>query len=45
MQEQSLTRLDFDEAVVLARQDPEAYEQYRLDAIEALITSASRENQ
>ena len=45
MQEKSLTILDFDEAVVLARQDPEAYEQYRLDAIEALISSASRKNQ
>jgi len=45
MQEKSLTRLDFDEAVALARQDPEAYEQYRLDAVEALITSSSRKNQ
>ncbi len=31
--------LDFDEAVELARKDPAAFEQYRLDAIEALITS------
>ena len=45
MHEKSLTILDFDEAVALARQDPEAYEQYRLDAIEALISSASRKNQ
>lgn len=45
MQEKSLTILDFDEAVALARQDPEAYEQYRLDAVEALITRASRKNQ
>ena len=45
MQEQSLTTLDFDEAAALARQNPEAFEQYRLDAIEALISCASRENQ
>jgi len=45
MQDKSMKILDFDKAVALARQDPEAYEQYRLDAIEALITRASRENQ
>lgn len=45
MQEKSLTKLDFDEVAALARQDPEAYEQYRLDAVEALINSASRKNQ
>ena len=45
MQEKSLTILDFDEAAALARQDPEAYEQYRLDAVEALITRASMKNQ
>lgn len=45
MQEKPLKILDFDEAVALARQDPEAYEQYRLDAVEALITRASRKNQ
>ena len=41
----SLTTLDFDEAVALARQNPVAFEQYRLDAIEALITCSSRKNQ
>ena len=45
MQGKSLTKLDFDEAVALARQNPEAFEQYRLDAIEALITCSSRKNQ
>ncbi|MBE9560334.1 MAG: DUF3135 domain-containing protein [Proteobacteria bacterium] len=45
MQEKSLTTLDFNEAVALARQNPEAFEQYRLDAIEALITCASWKNQ
>lgn len=45
MQEKSLTILDFDEAAALARQDPEAYEQYRQDAVEALITRASSKNQ
>jgi hypothetical protein len=45
MQEKSLTMLDFDEAVVLARQNPEAFEQYRRNAIEALISCASRQNQ
>jgi hypothetical protein len=44
MQEQSSTILEFDEAVKLAKDDPEAFEQYRLDAIEALITSAPEEN-
>ena len=45
MQDKSIKILDFDKAVALARQDPEAYEQYRLDAIEAMITRSSRENQ
>ena len=45
MQQKSLTKLDFDEVAALARQDPEAHEQYRLDAVEALITRASRKNQ
>lgn len=45
MQKKSLTKLDFDEVAALARHDPEAYEQYRLDAVEALITRASRKNQ
>jgi hypothetical protein len=39
MQEKFITMLDFDEAVELARKDPDAFEQYRLDAIEALIDS------
>lgn len=45
MHEKTLTILNFDEAMALARQDPEAYEQYRLDAVEALITRASSKNQ
>ena len=45
MQKKSLTKLDFDEVAALARRDPEAYEQYRLDAVEALITRASSKNQ
>ncbi|MCK4834595.1 MAG: DUF3135 domain-containing protein [Gammaproteobacteria bacterium] len=45
MQEKSFTTLDFDEAVTLARQNPEAFEQYRHDAIEALIACASWKNQ
>jgi len=45
MQQKSLTKLDFDEVAALARHDPEAYEQYRQDAVEALITSASSKNQ
>ena len=45
MQDKSIKVFDFDKAVALASQDPEAYEQYRLDVIEALITSASRVNQ
>lgn len=40
MQDKLSTSLDFDEAVELARNDPAAFEQYRLDAIEALITRA-----
>jgi len=40
MQEKSLTRLDFDVAMELARTDPEAFEQLRRDAIEALIARA-----
>jgi len=45
MQQKSLTKLDFDEVAALARHDPEAYEQYRQDAVEALITRASSKNQ
>ncbi len=44
MQEKSLTKLDFDAAKELARTDPEAFEQYRQDAIEALITRAHERN-
>jgi hypothetical protein len=40
MQEKSSNKLDFDAAMELARTDPEAFEQFRLDAIEALIASA-----
>lgn len=40
MNEKSQTKLDFDEAMELARTDPEAFEQFRQDAIEALIASA-----
>lgn len=45
MQDKSSTMLDFDEAVELARKDPAAFEQYRLDAIEALITRAPARTQ
>ena len=45
MQQKPITKLDFDEVAALARHDPEAYEQYRLDAVEELISSASRKNQ
>lgn len=44
MQEKSLTELDFDEAMELARTDPEAFEQYRRDVIEALIARAPERN-
>ncbi|NOQ89483.1 MAG: DUF3135 domain-containing protein [Gammaproteobacteria bacterium] len=45
MQKKSFTTLDFDEAVALARNNPEAFEQYRIDAIEALIACSSTKNQ
>jgi len=45
MPQKPLTKLDFDEVAALARHDPEAYEQYRLDAVEQLISSASSKNQ
>ena len=45
MLEKTLTVLDFDDAMELAKNDPEAFEQYRLDAIEALITSVTWKNQ
>ena len=40
MQEKSFTELDFDMAMELARTDPEAFEQYRQDVIDALIARA-----
>ena len=40
MHEKDPTILEFDDAVELARKDPEAYEQYRLDAIEAMIAKS-----
>jgi len=45
MQEKDLTLLDFDAAEELARKDPAAFEQYRLDAIEALIARAPEDIQ
>lgn len=44
MQGKSLTELDFDEAMQLAQTDPEAFEQYRKDIIEALIARAPERN-
>ena len=44
MQDKSLTELDFDAAMELARTDPEAFEQYRQDVIEALIARAPERN-
>ena len=44
MKEKSLTELDFDQAMELARTDPEAFEQYRQDVIEALIARAPERN-
>ena len=40
MRENSLTELDFDTAMELARSDPEAFERYRRNVIEALIARA-----
>lgn len=45
MQKKSLTALDIDTAMELARTDPEAFEQYRQDVIEALIARAPARNQ
>ena len=36
-----LPTLNSDDAMALANDDPDAFEQYRLDAIEALIASAN----
>jgi hypothetical protein len=44
MKGKPLTELDFDEAMELARTDPEAFEQYRHDVIEALIARAPERN-
>ena len=44
MQEESITELDFDEAMELARTDPEAFELYRQYVIEALIARAPERN-
>lgn len=45
MQKKTLIKLDFDDAMALAKNDPDAFEQYRLDAIEALITSVDMKKQ
>jgi hypothetical protein len=44
MQKNTLKILDFDIAMELARTDPEAFEQYRQDVIEALIARAAERN-
>lgn len=44
MPSKSVTELDFDEAMELARTDPEAFEQYRQAVIEALIARAPERN-
>ena len=44
MQERPITVLDFDEAMELARTDPEAFEQYRRDIIRILINRAPERN-
>ena len=44
MRRNTLTELDFDAAMELARSDPEAFEQYRHDVIEALIARAPERN-
>lgn len=45
MHEKYLTILDFDSAVELARKDPVLFEQYRLEAIKALIARAPEKTQ
>ncbi len=40
MQENLLAELDFDTAMELAQTDPEAFERYRQDIVEAMIASA-----
>lgn len=44
MRKNTLTELDFDAAMELARTNPEAFEQYRQDVIEALIARAPERN-
>ena len=44
MHEKAIKVLDFDEAVELARTDPEAFEQYRRDIISILIDRAPERN-
>lgn len=44
MEKKSLSILDFDVAMKLAETDPEAFEQYRHDVIEALIARAPERN-
>jgi hypothetical protein len=44
MRKKSLPALDIDTAMELARTDPEAFEQYRLAVIEALIARAPERN-
>ncbi|UCB55001.1 MAG: DUF3135 domain-containing protein [Thiotrichales bacterium] len=44
MKDKPITILDFDEAVDLARRDPEAFEQYRQDIVRVLINRAPERN-
>ena len=44
MKEEPITILDFDEAVDLARRDPEAFEQYRQNIVRVLINRAPERN-
>ncbi|MGB5277525.1 MAG: DUF3135 domain-containing protein [Gammaproteobacteria bacterium] len=44
MQKNTLKILDFDVAMELARTDPEAFEQYRQNVIEALIARSAERN-
>jgi hypothetical protein len=45
MQQKPINKLDFEEAMELAKNDPDAFEQYRKDTIEAMITGATKQNQ
>ena len=44
MKDKPITILDFDEAVDLARRDPEAFEQYRQNIVRVLINRAPERN-